>query len=532
MLHYREYPFRIATKLLLFAFPLAYGMYIVIGLLTGTLFTLSLLEHQGLLGLGALTVVFTLPLMGIIADRLRRLDTLLLLVSIIPPFIGFLSITPFIEIEISTMQLVTVLSAFSGLAALLLLWTLRIGQCIVVRYRGRTSALFLCLAIGFVSIYRIIDQEIIISIEYTGILIPSVLGMVAILILGALRPWKEPHVALAVSGNMIRYFLPTVLILAAHILWYNVTKLELQDYFTSDPAFESLSQFVNLGLFELVILCIGIASAGFMADYRDRKTTFSFLLLLMGLLTIFGSALYNAYFLNPGLTFLLTSLLGAERFIEGFLIGVCLPLIWSELGSVRTKGLRLSLVWFFFLGYVTLFWAVDLESTVFGLHFHFPDVLFAIGGQFAILSTLIALYLIGPLPTILGRELEVEELDLDFDEKQVKKTVDAFVGTDDFDSIKSQIDIIDAGSEISDSDMSDILGEDFKTKPSLRSIPGVGEALEKKLHAAGYDSATQLAGETAQRLTQKIDGLNIARAEKLLKDARDLVKKEMKNNKK
>ncbi|TFG32493.1 hypothetical protein EU527_10075, partial [Candidatus Thorarchaeota archaeon] len=206
--------------------------------------------------------------------------------------------------------------------------------------------------------------------------------------------------------------------------------------------------------------------------------------------------------------------------------------IWSEIGSVRTKGLRLSLIWFFFLGYMTLFWAVDIGSTVFGLHFHFPSVLLAIGGQFAILSALIALYLIGPLPTILGRELEVEELDLNFDEKQVKKTVDAFVGTDDFDSIRSQIDIIDAGSEISDSEMSEILGEDFKTKLPLRSIPGVGDALEKKLHDAGYESAAQIAGETALRLSQKIDGLTITRAEKLLKDARSLVKKKMKNNKK
>ena len=110
--------------------------------------------------------------------------------------------------------------------------------------------------------------------------------------------------------------------------------------------------------------------------------------------------------------------------------------------------------------------------------------------------------------------------------------IDAFVGSDDFDSIKSQLDIIDASAEISDSEMSEILGEDVKTKLSLRSIPGVGEALEKKLHDAGYDSAAQLAGETPQRLSQKIDGLTTARAEKLLKDARKLVKKKMKNTKK
>jgi len=207
-------------------------------------------------------------------------------------------------------------------------------------------------------------------------------------------------------------------------------------------------------------------------------------------------------------------------------------LIWPEMGSVRTKGLRLSLIWFFFLGYMTLFWALDLNTTVFGIVFEVPVFVVAIGGQFAILSALIALYLIGPLPKILGREIEVQELAFDFDEKQVKSTVAAFVGSADFDSIKSQLDIIDASSEISDSDMSEILGTDFKYMLPLRSVPGVGSALEKKLRDVGYESAAQLAGETPQRLSQKVEGLSLARAEKLLKDARSVVKKKIKKNNK
>ncbi|MCK4566717.1 MAG: hypothetical protein KAU48_05340, partial [Candidatus Thorarchaeota archaeon] len=211
---------------------------------------------------------------------------------------------------------------------------------------------------------------------------------------------------------------------------------------------------------------------------------------------------------------------------------ICLLLIWPELGPVKTKGLRLSLIWFFFLGYMTLFWALDLNATVFGFSFVVPDIVVAVGGQFAILSSLIALYLIGPLPEILGREIEVEELALDFDEKQVKQTVDAFVGIDDFDSIKSQLDIMDTGAEISDDDMSEILGEEFKDMMPLRSVPGIGIALEKKLKAAGYDSAVQLAGESAQRLSRKVEGLSLSRAEKILKDARSVVKKKMKKNNK
>ncbi|MFW9961910.1 MAG: helix-hairpin-helix domain-containing protein, partial [Candidatus Thorarchaeota archaeon] len=194
--------------------------------------------------------------------------------------------------------------------------------------------------------------------------------------------------------------------------------------------------------------------------------------------------------------------------------------------------LRLSLIWFFFLGYMTLFWAVDLNILLFGFQFHIPAYFSIFGGQLAIFTSLIALYLIGPLPTIMGREIEIEKLAFDFDDRQVKKTVDAYVGTDDFDSIKSQIDIIDAGAELSDKDMDEILGDNSKSSFSLQLIPGIGEALEKRLKAAGYESASQLAGETPQRLAQKIEGLSISRAEKILKDARTVVKKAIKKSKK
>ena len=531
MLHYREFPLKTASVFILYAAPLSYFIYVITGLVSGSLFPLTLIEHHGLLGYGALAAVFTLPVIGVVADHVKRLDPLLILVAVGPPLIGLLSVMPNLQLEPSTMQLAVVISSFVGCASLLLLWTLRVGQCIVVRYRGRTSAIFLCVAILLVGIYSLIDQGIVIAIESSALYIPALIGFVAAIIVTLLRPWKEPHVTLTATGNPIRYFVPTVFILAAHLLWYNVTKLTLQNNI-SDPTYKSLSQFLNMGLVELIILCIGVAFAGFMADYRGRKPTFSFVLLLMGLLTIFGSALYNGYFLDQSLIILLIALLSAERFVEGFLLGIGLLLIWTELGPSRTKGLRLSLIWFFFLGYMTLFWAIDLGASVFGVHFHFPSILLAIGGQFAILASLIALYLIGPLPTILGRELEVEALDFNFDEKQVKKTVAAFVGSDDFDSIKSQLDIIDAGSEISDEKMSEILGEDSKTELPLRDIPGIGEALEKKLIQIGYGSAAQLAGETAQRLSQRIDGLTVSRAEKLIKSARKVVKKKMKTKKK
>jgi len=530
LLEYREFPYKAATIFLLFAAPLAMFIFVILGLLSGTLFDMTLLEHHGLLGIGALSAVFALPLTGIIADRIKKLDPLLYVVSLGPSIIGLLRLQPMFGASMADLNLALVISSFVGIASLLVIWTLRLGQTVVVRYRGRTTAIFLSISILLMLIYSILDVSTIFADPF-GAVFPSLVSIIAIVVSVGMKPWKQPKAKLIASGNSVRYFIPTVFVLASHLLWYMVTKVTLSNFFETDPTYVSLSQFTGLGILEPCTLIVGIILAGLMADTRGRKTAFSFVLLLMGLLTIFGSAFYNGYFLDPNLI-LLQGLLISERFVEGFLLGIGLLLIWPEFGSVDSRGFRLSLVWFFFLGYMTLFWALDLNANVFGILFDVPAIVVAIGGQFAILSSLIALYLIGPLPENLGREIEAEDMAINFDEKQVESTVDAFVGSEDFDSIRSQIDIMDASSEISDSDMTEILGEDFKEMMPLRSVPGIGAALEKKLRAAGYESAAQLAGETAQRLSQKVEGLSLTRAEKLLKDARSVVKTKIKKNNK
>jgi hypothetical protein len=532
LLEYREFPYRTAITYLLFSVPLALFIYVILGLLSGTLFDMTLLEHHGYLGYGALAVVFTLPTIGLVADKVKKLDPLIYLFAVAPSIIGILRLLPFFTYYHADLDLALVISSFVGISALLVLWILRLGQSVVVKYRGRTTALFLTIAIVLQFVYSMVEANTVFG-SLWGAILPSIMSFIVIIISAGLKPWKQPRVPLTVSGNSMRYFVPTIFILASHLLWYSVTKFRLQEFFVAyDPTFVTLTQYLGFEIYEIIILCISVVIAGIMADTKGRRTTFSFLLLLMGLLTIFGSAFYEGFFIDTNLTGLLMALLISERIVEGFLLGICLLLIWPELGTVRTKGIRLSMIWFFFLGYMTLFWALDLNLTIFGFAFVLPVLVTAIGGQFAILSALIALYLIGPLPKILGREIEVEELALDFDEKQVKSTVDAFVGSDDFDSIRHQIDIIDAGAEISDSDMSEILGEEFKDMLPLRSVPGIGTALEKKLKAAGYESAAQLAGETAQRLSQKVEGLSLTHAEKLLKDARSVVKTKIKQNSK
>jgi hypothetical protein len=518
LLEYRDFPLKTMVIYVLLAVPMAFSIYVITGLLSGRVVAylgLSLADHRGLLGYGALTATIALPLSGLLVDRVRKHDLLMYFAALIPGLVGLLSGLEIIPGFSEIYPLLLSTSTFGCLALMLISWSARINQSVVVRFRGRTTSIFLASAVVVYTIFVFIDSLNVLAVEFNTVPFPALISIIAVLISASFRPWKVARASLTIAGSSFKYFIPMTFILGAHLLWFTVTKQKL--------GLVSLSQTVGIGYFEMVPFVVSIVLAGIMSDRLGRKTAFRFVILLIGLLTIFGSSLYdfNSLFL----------LLISERFVEGYLLGLCLLLIWPELGSVRNKGFRLSLYWFFFLGYMTLFWGLDLNIVLFGITFDAPFWLPYIGGQIAILLSLGALYLTGPLPTTLGREIEMEDLDFNFDERQVKKTVDAFVGADDFASIRSQIHIIDAGTDLSDSDMDDILGEEFRDMLPLRRVPGVGASLEKKLNAAGYESAAQLAGESAQRLAQKVDGLSLAHAETILKDARKVVKKTVKKKK-
>ncbi|MCK5303296.1 MAG: hypothetical protein KAJ96_09160, partial [Candidatus Thorarchaeota archaeon] len=428
--------------------------------------------------------VFSLPVAGFVVDRLRRKDILMYMSALTPAIIGLLgSMIGFPNEHSPQIETALVISSFACLAFLMVSWTVQLNRTVVVKFRGRIDAAFFASALAVFLVYYLLSAMGVVLMA-SDLLLPAVISFVAVIAAVTFRPWKLDQAPLAVQGLVMKYFRPMVLILAAHMLWFFVAKLRFQA-----EGQETLSQVVGFGIFEVGILIVGVVVAGLLADFQGRKSAFSTLILLMGLLTIFGSALYEPFLINLNTPWG-AILLIFERFIEGYMLGLCLLLIWSELGPAKTKGLRLSLVWFFFLGYMALFWAVDLEATVFGFSFLVPAELTLVGGEVAIFLSLIALYMIGPLPQILGREIEMEELALNFDDRQVKRTVDAFVGRDDFASIRSQLDVLDAGaeiSEVSDKDLSEILGDDFAKMLPLRRVPGIGPNLERKLRRAGYE---------------------------------------------
>jgi hypothetical protein len=269
------------------------------------------------------------------------------------------------------------------------------------------------------------------------------------------------------------------------------------------------------------MMVVGIIVSGTLADRRGRKSAFTMGVLFFGLLTILSPIAVEAIQLYAA------PLLISERFIEGFLLGLLLLLIWPEIGSPRTKSRRTAAVWIFFAGYVGLFWAVSFQVS-FVVNWHAPAELRVLGTQFAILLAMVALYRSAPIPEILGKEVEMEELSLDFDERLVKQTVEQYVESGEFESIRSQIDIA-AMQELSDKDLSEIIGPDFEKVLPLRKIPGIGARMEERLRSAGYESAAQLAGETPQKLASKVKGLSESQADKILASVRDAVREAMKS---
>ncbi len=524
MLEYREFPIKTAVFYLLQAFSLAYYLRVIFQMIRGEIVSESL-GSIGLLGLGFATAAVLVFVSGFVADRLRKNEIIILLCGIVPPLLGLLVqilgspsfLSPYIE-------MIWIFSVTCGLVFLIINWTVMLNRTVVVRFRGRISAIFIVLILSIFTLYNLIENAGLLSVGIFRFL-PELLTIMIVSSTASFRSWRWGRYPLAVHGNFKGYFVPLFFLLAAHILWFYGTYLDILAEFIvagRGGEFISLGQYTGLTLYEPIFLAIGALFSGSLSDIRGRKTVFSSSVFMLGMLAIFSSTLYGTY--AGSFYFYAELLLFFERFVEGFILGFAVLLIWTELGSPKDKGKRMAFVLLFFMGYAILF--IGLELRVFGLFP--PEEIVLFGSQVAVVLSLVALYLSGNVPEILGREIEMEELELEFDEKLVEETVDAFVGQEDFDSIKSQVDIIDTTQDLSDKDLSDILGEDFQEMLPMRRIPGIGPKLEESLKKAGYKSAAQLAGENAARLSSKIDGLSKQRAEKILADARELVKQTLK----
>ncbi len=522
LLEYRDFPIKTSLFFILLSAVMAYFIYIIKELAFGMLLLSLGIDYVYWLGLGAACGAMALLFVAFTMDRVKYPEVLLLLAGLTPAIISIIgNIMGSPNGFFPGLVEAWVISVFVCLAFFITAWVLFLNKTVVVRFRGRISGIFIFATLVIVYVFTIFEMGMFGTPNF-GLPMLEIGVIFVVGICAAFQPWKWTKVPLAVHGNYMDYFVPTVMLLASHILWFFATVVNIKvTWGLTHPNYVSWSQSAGMSLIEPVLLGVGALVAGFLADRKGRKTTFNASILLMGLLGIFASGFYSTIHLWAVL------LVIVERLVEGFIIGIICLLIWTEIGSAKAKARRIALVWFFFLGYALLLFGVD--HGIFGLGI--PPGIGELGGQFSIVIALIASTMASNPQHILGREVEMEDLSLDFDDKEVKATVDAFVGEDDFDSIKSQLDILDGSEDLSDSDFSEIVGDDFQQMLPLRRVPGIGPVLEEKLRKAGYTSAAQLAGETASRLSSKIDGLGIDRAEKILNDARAIAKKTKKKGK-
>ncbi|MHA2433021.1 MAG: helix-hairpin-helix domain-containing protein [Candidatus Thorarchaeota archaeon] len=523
MLEYREFPLRTASYYLLYSPFVAYSMFVVSRLINGTMFSNPGVDHPLLLGLGTGIAAIVAFFAGAAVDRTRRGQLFLMISSMVPLLAGIYgNYLGFPLARSPDLETVFIFTLFAGLASTMVCWSVLLNQTVVVRYRGRIVAAFLSFSIIIYMVFASM-AELHIPLYHLGIPFPEILGIVCIIAAISIRPWKWKLHPLAVNDKAVRYFGPMLLLLAAYILWYFSTTMRIEKLFEdySTEPFVPLVEHSELGILHLLFMVLGVVVAGVLADVRGRKMAFSTSVLILATLAIFGETFYfvGGTELAPDVIVYSIPLLAWERFLEGYLFGLCVLLIWAELGAPRRKGLRQSLILWFYAGFVALFLAAYLEVPLGG-----PPVLVReLGVPFAVFLSLVTLWQTAPLPQILGREIEMEQFALDFDQRMVDRTVSAFLEEEDFRSIRTQMEVIDATDELSDSEFSEFLGNDLQKILPLKRVKGIGPALEQKLKRAGYDAAAQLAGETPKRLSEKIEGLGEKQAEKILLNARKAV---------
>ncbi|MEM2142824.1 MAG: helix-hairpin-helix domain-containing protein [Candidatus Thorarchaeota archaeon] len=521
MLEYRNFPYQKALFYWSYA-PVSACLASVVLRLTsrsmfGSLDQLGLVDELVMLGTSAGAAGLILVLSAIFICRVSHSGLLMGLSAVVPILLlasgsamGYPSpYTPYLEWSIAV-------SAFAGLALFSLCWLMQLNTTVTIRYRGRIVGVYLVILI---SVLAIIDYWSLGNRPSWsgGPNIPETIALVSIVVSLLLRPWRWESHALACSGNVRSYFIPTVLLMASYMLWYFATETKLSERaYELGHDFISLADASGLATYEPILLILGVLSSSLLADLVGRRRIFSTAVFLLALLAIFGSAFYGPAYPTPNYA----GLFVVERLVEGYLLGFCVFLVWSEQGPPKTRALRVALIWCFFVGYLCLFWAVSLHA--FG--WTVPAVVAGVGNEFGILLALMALYTSTSTEELLGREIEMEDISIDFDEHEIRKTVESLVPEEDIASVRAQLELAEATEEISEEQMREILGETSEGKSVLRTIPGVGPRMEERLRQAGYDSPLRIAGESPSKLSSKVRGITPRQAEKIIEGAREVVR--------
>ncbi|MFX1476189.1 MAG: helix-hairpin-helix domain-containing protein, partial [Promethearchaeota archaeon] len=249
-------------------------------------------------------------------------------------------------------------------------------------------------------------------------------------------------------------------------------------------------QGINVLWAEITLIGIGGAAGAFslLPDRLGRKRVFTIASLLLAELCLFGNARAT------GLPSVIIALTIGELFVLGFILGVGVWLIWSEIGSVRLKGRRAALGWLLVATIAVGLWA---GTTLTFPPLPFPTLVYPIAATLLFVSII-------PLTNateVIWNERIIESLEIKVDSQQVSAAIRELEIDAPIEGIQQQVQ-----SEIAE----------------LAKIHGVTKTKAKLLRDQGYESI-ELVAQSDPKVLAQVLGVSLKEAEKMKASAEKLV---------
>ncbi len=421
---------------------------------------------------------------GILADLVRNRTTLLLVYCAVPLLIGVLKLVDPVDLLLSQNMMIVIPLFFFLLGGGVVTLTIFLNQVVPCTQRGRAAGLVTLVSFGLGGFLPILWRNI---TDFQSLL-PGLTALIFLIFLGVIaivKPWSEELRVYMVPGAVRPYAFWWLIYVVAYALYSLSTPLEARIIFIHDSF-----QGINVLWAEITLIGIGGAAGAFslLPDRLGRKRVFTIASLLLAELCLFGNARAT------GLPSVIIALTIGELFVLGFILGVGVWLIWSEIGSVRLKGRRAALGWLLVATIAVGLWA---GTTLTFPPLPFPTLVYPIAATLLFVSII-------PLTNateVIWNERIIESLEIKVDSQQVSAAIRELEIDAPIEGIQQQVQ-----SEIAE----------------LAKIHGVTKTKAKLLRDQGYESI-ELVAQSDPKVLAQVLGVSLKEAEKMKASAEKLV---------
>lgn len=417
---------------------------------------------------------------GIVADVTRRRVGVLLVTEALPLLLGALQLAlPPGYLLIEQLQL-SALLLFFCLGVCLVLVAILLNQIVPVVHRGRVaggySILTLVVAGGFALFWHMLYlsvADVALALRLFAYLSggTAILTLLGLAILAAFKPWRKHSQTYMVPGSIKPYLGWWFFYCLAFATYSVATPLNYRFLFLGFPVNPFSGPVVARYWVELVWVLVGCAALIFvlLPDWLGRKKTFSIASFLLGGVCIFASARVDA----PVIAIFL---MASEVLVVGFILGVGVWLVWTEVGSVRLKGRRAAVGW---TAVIVVGFVIWTSSAIAGPSLT-PELLYALAAT----MVLLALYPLTNAVEPLTEERLIEDLEIRVDTHKVSRAVREIEVETPLRSVRDEL-------------------ETELTR--LARIQGVSRAMARQLTSQGYDTPELVARAEPAALAEALE---------------------------